>query len=157
MLLIDRTVKSGKFEFFVMGIINENMTAFYPFQLRMNIYYNPAPVFEPMPEGEDPREPMYLLSRVTDLDKSQGKVEVKTIESPLIIDYEGDLIDFEFSGYDNCPAISCEGFGGEDPSIIDHFRCKVREKDFVKACNGTWNINVDIFDDSIDPKFPNIY
>ena len=45
-ILVDRTIKDGKFEFFIQGIINENMTVHYPVRLTMKIYFNPAPLFE---------------------------------------------------------------------------------------------------------------
>ena len=77
---------------------------------------------------------MYLLVETSDIAQREGKVDTKEIESPLVIDNEGDKIYFEFSGFEACPAITCEGFGAQDENIIDHFRCKVNEKLITKAC-----------------------
>ena len=52
---------------------------------------------------------MYLFIELDELDISEGRVEVKHIDSPLVIDNEGDPFYFEFFGFEGCPAISCEG------------------------------------------------
>ena len=46
------------------------MTVLYPVHLEMELYYNPAPIFEPLPEDAEPREPMYLLVKLDELDIS---------------------------------------------------------------------------------------
>ena len=115
----------------------------------MKPYYNPAPVF-----AEEPAEPLYLFSELDELAMREGRVETKTIVSPLVIDNEGDAINFEFSGI-ACPAITCEGFGAQDETIIDHFRCNLNEKLITKDCNGIHNIIVKFLDDSVDPSTTN--
>ena len=67
-ILVDRTLTDGKFEFFIQGIINENMTVHYPVRLEMKIYYNPAPLFEQLLEDEpEPLEEMYLFVETSDI------------------------------------------------------------------------------------------
>jgi len=155
-ILVDRTIKEGKFDFFIQGTINENMTVLYPVNLDMRLYYNPAPMFEPPEEETEVREPMYLFIELDELDIREGRVEVKHIDSPKVIDNEGDSFYFEFSGLEDCPAISCYGSGAEDPDIIDHFRCSVREKLITRACNGTWDIVANLLDESTDPHLENL-
>ena len=77
---------------------------------------------------------MYLFVNTSDIAQREGKANTKSIESPRVIDNEGDLIYFEFSGFKKCPAISCEGYGAVEEEIIDHFRCNVNEKLITKAC-----------------------
>ena len=98
---------------------------------------------------------MYLFIELDELDISEGRVEVKHVDSPLVIDNEGDPIYFEFFGFEGCPAISCEGLGTVSPDILDHFRCSVTEKLITRACNGTWDVIVNLLDESIDPHLEN--
>lgn len=126
------------------------MIVHYPIRLTMKPYFNPAPVF-----AEEPAEPLYLFSELDELAMREGRVETKTIVSPKVIDNEGDLIYFEFSGFEACPAITCEGFGAEDETIIDHFKCNLNERYITKDCNGTHNIVVNFLDESVDPSTTN--
>lgn len=95
MILVDRTIKLGKFDLFVQGRINENMTVHHPVQVELKEYYNPAPGFEALAEGAV-REPMYLYIELDETAIAEERTETKTIESPLVIDGEGDAIIFEF-------------------------------------------------------------
>ena len=148
--MVDRTIKEGKFEFFVQGRINENMTVHYPVLLDMKKYYNPAPSYQALGEEGEVRELIYLYVELDELAIREGRTETKVVESPLVVDAEGDAIIFEFSGLSaSCPAISCEGFG-ESEEVLNQFRCKVNEKLMVPACNGTHKIVVIIMDNSGD-------